>query len=179
MQGTLLTLAMPICFTTTRASRMRWTRTNRPGSLLHLPRANFGQSLTSESSLSLLGKLIHLVRNMNVWMPRWFISLTLAVNLASADKPINSNQSSVLGNNKNQQNAMGEDRSNREPTVSAAAKLLLRAVRESADAFPPLKSLAGGLCFIMENFEVRIASVLNPRYNVYDHFSEHKRTGKR
>jgi hypothetical protein len=38
--------------------------------------------------------------------------------------------------------------------VSAAAKLLLRGVNESADAFGPLKSVAGGLCFILENCEV-------------------------
>ena len=39
-------------------------------------------------------------------------------------------------------------------TASASAKLLLRGVRDSADAFPPLKSVAGGLCFILENCEV-------------------------
>ena len=36
----------------------------------------------------------------------------------------------------------------------ATAKLLLRGVRDSADAFGPLKSVAGGLCFILENCEV-------------------------
>jgi len=39
--------------------------------------------------------------------------------------------------------------------ASATAKLLLRGVRDSADAFGPLKSVAGGLCFILENREVR------------------------
>jgi len=39
--------------------------------------------------------------------------------------------------------------------VSSTAKLLLRGVRDSADAFPQLKSVAGGLCFILENCEVR------------------------
>ena len=39
-------------------------------------------------------------------------------------------------------------------TASAAAKLLLRGVRDTADAFGPLKSVAGGLCFILENCEV-------------------------
>ena len=50
-------------------------------------------------------------------------------------------------------------------TVSASAKLLLRRVRDSADAFGPLKSIAGGLCFILENGEVRLSSpfaVRNP-----------------
>ena len=40
-------------------------------------------------------------------------------------------------------------------TASATAKLFLRGVRESADAFGPLKSVAGGLCFILENCEVQ------------------------
>jgi hypothetical protein len=39
-------------------------------------------------------------------------------------------------------------------TVSATAKLLLRGVRDTADAFGPLKSVAGGLCFLLENYEV-------------------------
>ena len=45
-------------------------------------------------------------------------------------------------------------KSNWKSTSSASAKLLLRGVRDSADAFPPLKSVAGGLCFILENREV-------------------------
>ena len=40
-------------------------------------------------------------------------------------------------------------------TASSSAKLVLRAVRDSADAFGPLKSIAGGLCFILDNCEVR------------------------
>jgi len=51
--------------------------------------------------------------------------------------------------------AVDENRSDWKSTASASAKLLLRGVRDSADAFPPLKSVAGGLCFILENFEVR------------------------
>jgi len=43
-------------------------------------------------------------------------------------------------------------------TASATAKLLLRAAKESADAFPPLKSTVGGLCFILDNYEVRYPS---------------------
>ena len=48
-----------------------------------------------------------------------------------------------------------ENKSNRKSTASAAAKFLLRGVKDSADAFGPLKSVAGGLCFILENCEVR------------------------
>ena len=40
-------------------------------------------------------------------------------------------------------------------TTWNAAKLTLRLVKESADAFPPLKAVAGGLCEIISNFEVR------------------------
>ena len=36
----------------------------------------------------------------------------------------------------------------------SAAKLTLRGVKEAADAFPPLKAVAGGLCFILDNVEV-------------------------
>ena len=50
--------------------------------------------------------------------------------------------------------AADETKSNWKSTASATAKLLLRGVRETADAFGPLKSVAGGLCFIVENYEV-------------------------
>ena len=40
-------------------------------------------------------------------------------------------------------------------TASASAKLLLRGAKESADAFPPLKSVVGGLLFVLDNFEVQ------------------------
>ena len=47
-------------------------------------------------------------------------------------------------------------------TASSSAKLLLCGVRDSADAFGPLKSVAGGLCFILENCEVRFPPHLLP-----------------
>ena len=50
--------------------------------------------------------------------------------------------------------AADEKKPNWKSTVSATAKLILRGVRDSADAFGPLKSVAGGLCFILENCEV-------------------------
>ena len=53
---------------------------------------------------------------------------------------------------------MDENKSNWKSAASAKAKLLLRGVRDSADAFGPLKSVAGGLCFILENYEVRSSS---------------------
>ena len=42
-----------------------------------------------------------------------------------------------------------------ESTASSSAKLTLRAVRDSVDALGPFKSVVGGLCFILENCEVR------------------------
>ena len=51
--------------------------------------------------------------------------------------------------------AVDENRPDWKSSASSSAKLLLRAVRDSADAFGPLKSVAGGLCFILENLEVR------------------------
>ena len=59
----------------------------------------------------------------------------------------------------------GERKSNWKTTAPASAKLLLRGVRDSTDAFGPLKSIAGGLCFILENCEVWSSSdtQLNPR----------------
>jgi len=51
--------------------------------------------------------------------------------------------------------AADENKSDWKSTASASAKLLLRGARDSADAFPPLKSIAGGLCFILDNCEVR------------------------
>jgi len=52
--------------------------------------------------------------------------------------------------------AADNSRSEWKSTASASAKLLLRGVRDSADAFGPLKSIAGGLCFILESCEVRL-----------------------
>ena len=50
--------------------------------------------------------------------------------------------------------AANEKKRDWKSTASETAKLLLRGVRDSADAFPPLKSAAGGLCFILDNYEV-------------------------
>ena len=51
--------------------------------------------------------------------------------------------------------AADENKSDWKSTASASAKLILRAVYDSADAFGPLKSVTGGLCFILDNCEVR------------------------
>ena len=63
--------------------------------------------------------------------------------------------------------AADENKSTWGSTALATAKLLLRGVRDSADAFGPLKSVAGGLCFILENHEVR----LSPKYTIRDAYT--------
>ena len=70
-----------------------------------------------------------------------------------------------------------ENKSDWKSTASASAKLVLRGVRDSADAFAPLKSVAGSLCFILENCEVR-PSAPYPVHNVYRCPSERRRINK-
>jgi hypothetical protein len=62
--------------------------------------------------------------------------------------------------------------------VSSTAKTLLRGVRDSADAFPPLKSVAGGLCFVLENCEVRSPSP-SATHKAYRCPSERRQTNRR
>ena len=74
-------------------------------------------------------------------------------------------QKELLPEENTEPNAAGsEKKSNWKSTAYASAKLLLRGVRDSADAFGPLKSVAGGLCFILENCEVwsSLARIITP-----------------
>jgi hypothetical protein len=48
-----------------------------------------------------------------------------------------------------------KDTGNLKSLVCPVAKTILLAVRESADTFGPIKSVAGGLCYILENYEVQ------------------------
>ena len=59
--------------------------------------------------------------------------------------------------------AASDEKSNWRSTAVATAKLLLRGVRDSADVFGPLKSVAGGLCFVLENYEVRSSTLIRHR----------------
>ena len=56
-------------------------------------------------------------------------------------------------------------------TALATAKLLLRGVRDSADAFSLLKSVASSLCFILENCEAWSGPCLH-YHTSYTHTSE-------
>ena len=61
----------------------------------------------------------------------------------------------VLRPNESELNAANENGFGRwKSTAHSTAKLLLRGVKESADTFGPLKSVVGGLYFILENCEV-------------------------
>jgi hypothetical protein len=86
------------------------------------------------------------------------ISLLLISQIISLDNVDNSAIPGVqeaLSPNKSEPSAVDENKLDRwKSTASSTAKLFLHGVRESADAFPPLKSVAGGLCFILENCEV-------------------------
>ena len=79
--------------------------------------------------------------------------LPLIVPLDNAEDPVAPDQvQEALSPDESEPSAADD---NKWKTASATAKMLLRGVKESADAFPPLKSVAGGLCFILENCEVR------------------------
>jgi len=73
--------------------------------------------------------------------------------------------------------APDENRPDLRSTAAASAKLLLRGVRDSADAFGPLKAVAGGLCFILENCEVCFPST-NAARNAHRCCSVRRQTNK-
>jgi len=50
--------------------------------------------------------------------------------------------------------ATPRDESSWKSTAASAAKLFLRTVERASDAFPPLKSVAAGLCAILDSCEV-------------------------
>ena len=80
--------------------------------------------------------------------------MPLIISLDSVDDSAAPDQGQeTLSPDQSEPNATADE--NKWKTASATAKLLLRGVKESSDAFPPLKSVTGGLCFILENYEVR------------------------
>ena len=54
--------------------------------------------------------------------------------------------------------APSEDTSNRKSTASVTPNLILRGVKESSGAYPPLKSVARCLCIVLDNCEVQFPS---------------------
>ena len=97
--------------------------------------------------------LMHGLEDPTVCKPCRFTPLAPTITLAGADDSIEPDHGGVP-RGKDQQSSMGGGREDFKSTASSVAKLLLRAVRDSADAFPPLKSVAGGLCYLLENYEV-------------------------
>ena len=84
-----------------------------------------------------------------------------------ADNSVTLNQAQdAICSSESEPNTMGGNKFKQWMSVtSATAKLFLRGVKESADAFPPLKSVVGGLCFIVDNFEVwQPSSTHYPQY---------------
>ena len=94
--------------------------------------------------------------NPTVRKPLRFTLLSLTITLADADTSADPGRGEVRGG-KNPQKAVGGSKQDWK-TVFATAKMLLYAARDTADAFPPLKSVTGGLCAILENYEVGFPS---------------------
>ena len=92
--------------------------------------------------------------------------MRLTIRLGNADKPAvpdRTPQDIRPDEDAEPSAAANEKKSSWKSTALATAKLLLRGVRDSADTFGPLKSVAGGLCFILENCEVRLPQYTPPR----------------
>ena len=70
------------------------------------------------------------------------------------------------------------DNSDSEQTTSSAARLFLRTVKVASDAFPPLKSVVGGLSVILDNCEVYSAFV-RLVHDAYNSHSEPWSTSRR
>ena len=97
--------------------------------------------------------------------------------LTGGDRELEGNESNADDENVGSSVAPDENKSDWKSTASASAKLLLRGVRDSADAFGPLKAVAGGLCFILENCEVWVSSP-NATYNAHQCGSVRRQTNK-
>ena len=86
--------------------------------------------------------------------PQLLCLITLLDNTEASAVPDRVQPDPHPGENTEPSATANEKKPSWKPTALATAKLLLRGVRDSADAFGPLKSVAGGLCFILENCEV-------------------------
>ena len=86
--------------------------------------------------------------------PSYLLLSLMAIPQNCVDTATITDPSETRSDGNTQSNALDEKKSNWKSTLSSTAKLLLRGVRDTADAFGPLKSVAGGLCFILENCEV-------------------------
>jgi hypothetical protein len=90
--------------------------------------------------------------------------VTAIILAAASDRSSDDIPEILRPNESAEPSASADKKSNWKSTASATAKLLLRGVRDSADAFGPLKSVASGLCFVLENYEVQsLACICHPQ----------------
>ena len=71
----------------------------------------------------------------------------------------------------------GGNKSNLKSLVYSGARFILNGVKESADAFGPLKSVASGLCFVLDNCEVR-RSPASAVQNAHPHTQQQMKANK-
>jgi len=81
--------------------------------------------------------------------------IILPDNADTSTVPDHTSKADVRSNKTTEPNAAAnENKRNWKSTAYETAKLLLRGVNDSADIFPPLKSVTASLCFILDNCEV-------------------------
>ena len=66
----------------------------------------------------------------------------------------------------------------RESTVYATVKLVINLLKESSDAFPPLKSAMGGLSAILSHHDVRPISLNYTAHHPYSSHSKQRHVAK-
>jgi len=106
--------------------------------------------------------------------------IILPDNADTSTIPDRTSEADVRSNKSTKSNAAAnENKRNWKSTAYETAKLLLRGVNDSADIFPPLKSVTASLCFILDNCEV----LSSPAYAITaltgDPANEGKRTNDR
>lgn len=91
--------------------------------------------------------------------------------VGSVDKPLGPDEPRLVSVDERGEPGVIADgrKSDWRSTASVTAKLLLRGVRDTADVFGPLKSVAGGLCFILENCDVWLSL-----YTIHDAHGFHR-----
>ena len=75
--------------------------------------------------------------------------------------------------------AAHEDESNWKSTAYSTTKLAINLVKESSDAFPPLKSVVGGLSAILQHCDVRFIYSMSRRPCTHGHPSKRLHVAKR
>ena len=69
--------------------------------------------------------------------------------------------------------ATDETESNWRSTAYSTTKLAINLVKESADAFPPLKSVAGGISAILDHCDVRFTThIYHSAHGAHSHLSK-------